>query len=197
MWISRLTGSQFAPALVEIRNVCPREFVEDFASVGAQPRLHPHPERRVGGERQQVRQEVAGAVHQLDRGLTVFHADVHVKAENQVRARHHLQVFHDGAVAVVGIDLLFAPLREGVGAAGRQAKAVLPLKRDDLLSDAADFVLGFLDILADAGANLDHGLVHLRLHALRQKNLALLDDLGIMCDLGSRARSTLYSSIQY
>ena len=72
-----------------------------------------------------MRQEVARAVHQLDGGLAIFHADVDVQSENQVGARHHLQVFHDDAVAVVGIDLLLAPLREGMRAAGRQAQSVL------------------------------------------------------------------------
>ena len=86
----------------------------------------------LAGERQQVRQEVARAVHQLDRGLAILHADVDVQSEDQVGARHHLQVLHDGLVAVVGVDLLLAPVREGMGAAGRQAQAVLPRQRDDL-----------------------------------------------------------------
>ncbi len=85
-------------------------------------------------------QEIARPVHQLDRGLAVLHADMHVESENEIGARHHLQVFHNHAVAVVRIDLLVPPLRERVGAARRQAQSVLPRKGDDLLADHADFV---------------------------------------------------------
>ena len=87
-----------------------------------------------------MRQEIARAVHQLDRRLAIFHADVDVESEDQVGARHHLEVFHDHAVAVVRVDLLVSPLREGVCAAGREAQSVLPRQGDDLLADHADFV---------------------------------------------------------
>ena len=50
---------------------------------------------------------------------------------------------------------------------------------DDLLPDVADFILRFLDILADAGADFDHRLVHFRLDAFGEQQLALLHDLGM------------------
>ena len=43
----------------------------------------------------------------------------------------------------------------------------------------ADLVSRLLNVLADAGADLDHRLVHLRLDALGQQRLALLHDLGV------------------
>src|SRR5258707_3034185 len=50
----------------------------------------------------------------LFRSLPILDADVHVQTEYEVGARHHAQVFHDGAIPVVGIDLLFSPMREWI-----------------------------------------------------------------------------------
>ncbi len=104
---------------------------------------------------------------------------MHVQSENQIGARHHLEIFDDGMVAVVGIDLLIAPLSEGMRAARRETQPVLPRQRDDLLPDTADFVTRFLNVPADAGADFDHRLVHFRLDALGEQQLALLHDFGV------------------
>ena len=48
-----------------------------------------------------------------------------------------------------------------------------------LLADHADFVVGFLDVLADPGADLHHGLVHFGLDPLFQDHPALLHDLRV------------------
>src|ERR1035437_9627185 len=126
-----------------------------------------------------MRQEVARAVHQLNGGFAIFHADVHVQSENQVGARHHLEVFHDYAVAVIRVDLLIPPQCEGMGAAGRKPQPVLPRQGDHLLADHADLGLGLLHVLADPGADLHHRLVHLRLDVLVQHQPALLHDLRV------------------
>ncbi len=53
-------------------------------------------------QRQDVRQEVPHRVHDVDRGVAILDADVDVQAEDQVRARHQLHVFHHLLVALVG-----------------------------------------------------------------------------------------------
>ena len=91
-----------APAGKVIRNIGARKLVEHFAAIRFQPRVHPQPERGIGRKRQDVRQKIAGVIHQLDRGLAVFNANVHVQPEDQVGPRHQLQVFDNVLVALVG-----------------------------------------------------------------------------------------------
>ena len=165
---------EFATSCDKVGNVGARELVEDFAAVRLQAGVHAQPERRVGGERQDVRQEVARAVHDLDGRLAVLDADVHVQSENQVGARDHLQVFHDDAVALVGIDLLLVPLRERMRAAGGECAARSARARPMIWRRMSRISsLRLLDVLADAGADLDDRLVHLGLDALVQQHPAL------------------------
>jgi hypothetical protein len=49
-----------------------------------------------------MRQEVAHLIHQVDGRLAVFDADVHVQAEDEVRAGHELHVLDHLQVALVG-----------------------------------------------------------------------------------------------
>ena len=93
----------FAPAGEIVRNVGARKFVEHLAAIGFQSGIHPQPERRIGRERQNVRQKIARMIHQLDGGLAIFHADVNVQAENQVGARHQLHILNDVLVTLVGM----------------------------------------------------------------------------------------------
>ena len=155
------------------------KLVEDLAAIRFQPRVHAQPEGRIGRKRQDVRQKIARVVHQLDRGLAVFHADVHVQAEDQVGPRHQLQVFDDVLVAVVSVDLLHPPVGKRMGRGRSQPQAVLLGQRDHVAAQLLDFFLGVLDVAADRGSDLDHGLVHLRLDPLLQEQLALLDDLRV------------------
>ena len=130
------------------------------------------------GDGQDMGEEVPRTVHDLDGGLAIFHADVHVQAEDQVGARHHLQVLDDGRVPLVGIDLLVAPWAKGCvpPAASRRPfwrARVMICRRMERISSRR-----LLNGVADAGADLDHRLVHLRLDALGENRLALLHDLG-------------------
>ena len=101
------------------------EVFEDLGAVALVAGLHAEPEGRVGGEREDVRQEVAERVHDADGGFAVFDADVDVEAEDEVGAGDELEVFDDLGVAGIGIDLLHAPVGEGVGGAGDEEEAVL------------------------------------------------------------------------
>ena len=75
---------------------------EDGGAVGLQPRVASHPERRAGGEREQVRQEVARRVHQVDGRAVIGHGDVHVHAEDEQRSRELLELLDDVLVALAG-----------------------------------------------------------------------------------------------
>ncbi len=134
---------------------------------------------RVGREREQVRQEVPHLVHELDERLAVFDADVHVQAEDQVRARDDLHVLDELQVSLVRVDVLDAPVGERMGRARREKQAVLVREREHAAPQVAEVHRGVADGLADAGADFDDRLVHLGLDALVQLAIALRDDLGL------------------
>jgi len=48
-----------------------------------------------------MRQEVAHGIHQMDGGLAVLDAHVHMQSEDEVRPRHQLHVFHHSLVALI------------------------------------------------------------------------------------------------
>ena len=100
-----------------------------FAAVALQARVAPEPEGRVGGQGEEVRQEVARLVHDVDRQLAVLDADVDVEAEDQVGARDLLQVLDDVVVAPFVGDQLVLPVGERVGARGGDAHAVCARER--------------------------------------------------------------------
>ena len=126
-----------APARKIVGDVGARELVEHLAAIGLQPGVHAEPERRVGRQRQHVRQEIARVIHHVDRRLAILDADVHVQAENQVRARHQLHVFDDLVVALVGIDVLRAPVGKRMRRAGGQPQAVLLRQLDHVAAQVS------------------------------------------------------------
>ena len=143
------------------------------------PGVHADPERRVRREREQVRQEVAQLIHQVNQRLAILDADVDVEAEDQVGARDDLQVLDDLQVALVGVDVLRAPVGEGMGRAGDELQPVLFGEADHPPPQVPQIRRRVLDRLVHARAHLDHRLVHLGLHAFVQLALALLDDLHL------------------
>ena len=126
-----------------------------------------------------MRQEVPELIHQVNQRLAVLDADVHVQAEDQVGARDDLHVLDDLPVALVGIDVLVAPVGERMRRAGDETQAVLLGERDHAAPQVLQILGGLRDGPADAGADLDDRLVHLRLHTLVHLTLALLDDLHL------------------
>ena len=104
---------------------------------------------------------------------------MHVQAEDQVRARHQLHVLDDLQVALVGIDVLLAPVGERMRGAGAEQQAVLLGELHHRAPQVEDVGARLLHVAADAGADLDDRLVHLGLDALVELPLALRDDLGV------------------
>jgi hypothetical protein len=78
------------------------EVFEDLGAVALVAGVDAEPEGRVGGQRHDVRQEVAHRVHDADGGFAVFDADVDVEAEDEVGAGDELEIFDDLVVARVG-----------------------------------------------------------------------------------------------
>ena len=99
--------------------------LENFGAVAFVAGVEAEPEGRVGGERHDVRQKVAHRIHDADGGFAVFDADVDVEAEDEVGAGDELEIFDDLVVARVGINLLRAPVGEGVRGAGDEFEMVL------------------------------------------------------------------------
>ena len=119
-------------------------------------------------------------IHHVDRGLAVLDADVHVQAENQIGARHQLHVLDDVLVALVGMNLLRAPVAETDASppdASRRpfSRASRTMSRRSFFTSA----LASLMLLQTDGAHLDDGLVHLRLYPLLQDHLALFQNFGV------------------
>src|SRR5579862_598584 len=86
-------GFVVGPVGEGVWNAGAREALEDFAAIGFEARPHAHPEGRIGRQRQDVRQEVPHGIHDVDGGVAVFDADMHMQPEDQVGARDHLHVF--------------------------------------------------------------------------------------------------------
>jgi hypothetical protein len=103
---------------------------------------------------------------------------MNVEPEDEVGAGDELEVFDDLSVTGVGVDLLDAPVGEGMGGAGDEDEAVLLGERDHVAAEVEEIFLGVLDGLADASAYLDDGLVHLGFDSLFEAKLALGEHLG-------------------
>src|SRR5580704_10929107 len=169
----------FTPAWKIVRNVGARKFVEYFAAIRFQARVHAQPERRVGGERQNVRQEIPRRVHQMNGRFAILDAHMHVQSENQIGPGHNLHVFHNVQIALVGVNLLLAPVPEWMRAPGGQTQLAVLGQLYHVPPQPNQLAARLLDVITNAGADLDHRLVHLRFYGFLQEHLALGDDLHI------------------
>jgi len=170
--------SVFAPGGEVIGDVGAGELIEYFAAVTFEAGLEAEPEGGISGEAEDVGDEVAGGIHDVDGGFAVFDADVDMEAEDEVGAGDGLHVLDDGGVAFVGVDFLFAPVGEGVCGGGGDAEAVVFGEADDAGAEFAEVGFGFLDVAADTGADFDDGLVHFGLDAFGEDALAFVDDFS-------------------
>ncbi len=101
-----------------------------------------------------------------------------MQAEDEVSAGDGLQVFNDAAIALVGIDLLLAPVGEGMRCAGDEHQAMFVGEANHLAAEVEEIFAGLFDGGADIGADLDDRLVHFRLDLLMQQELAVGEHLG-------------------
>ncbi len=128
-----------------------RKVFEDLGAVALVAGLHAEPEGRVGGEREDVGEEVAERVHDADGGFAVFDADVDVEAEDEIGAGDELEVFDDLGVAGIGIDLLDAPVGEGVSGSGDEEEVVLLGEGDHVAAEVEEVLLRVLDVACRRG----------------------------------------------
>src|SRR5258707_8747617 len=155
-----------APGFELLGNAGARETAKDGSAEGFQAGVATHPERRAGGEREQVRKEIANHVHHVDRGLLVGHGDVYVHAEDQEGASERLEFLDDMLVALAGGDDLIDPTGEGVRAGGGELQAGALGSGDQLTAGTMHFDAQLAAVFANFRAGLDDGLVHLVLDLL-------------------------------
>ena len=163
--------------LEQVGDAGARKTLEDLQAVGGEAGVAADPERRVGGQREDVRQEIARGVLELDGGLAVGHADVDVQAEDEVGAGDLLEIVQHALVALAGGDLLVNPVGKRVRAGGGDAEAGLFRQAGQVAAEAGDGAARAGDVVADLGADLDDRLVQLGPDALLEEDLAALDDL--------------------
>ena len=135
--------------------------------------LHPHPEGRIGAQREDVRQEVAQGVHDSDRTIPIFNAYMHMQAKDQVGPRYQLQILDHLVIAGIRIDLLVAPVRKRVRRPGDQHQPILLSQPDQVTPQIVEILARHLNVAADPRSHLDHRLVQLRLDPLFQPNGSL------------------------
>jgi len=96
----------------------------------------------------------------------------------RIGAGDELEVLDDLGVAGIGVDLLDAPVGEGMGGSGDEEEIVLFGEGNHVAAEVEEVLLRDLDVAADAGADFDDRLMHLGLDALFEAELALGEHLG-------------------
>jgi len=94
---------------------------------------------------------------------------MHVEAEDEEGASGHLHLLDDLFVSFGVEDFLILPERERVGARGDDCEPVSIGEGRGNSAKICEIGTGFLYILADSCAHLDHRLNHLRPNLLAQK----------------------------
>jgi hypothetical protein len=156
-----------APGLELLGNTGARETSEDGGTKRFQTGIASHPERRAGGEREKVREEIADHVHHVDGGLFVGHGDMNVHAEDQKGTSELLELLDNVFVAFAGGDDLVDPTGKWMSAGGGDLQSNAFGGGDELAARAVHFNAQLADVFADFGARLDDGLVHLAFYLFR------------------------------
>src|SRR6266850_3523304 len=167
-----------APRFELFRHAGSREPPEYRRSKRLQPRVSPHPERGARRERQQVRQEIAHTVHQIDGGLLIRHRHVHMHPEDQQRPRQLSHFFDDVLVAFTRRNHLVDPARKGMCARGCHLQPRALRRRYQFAARPVHFDAQFADVIADARPGLHNGLVKFVFHLFRNVRRNLGDDLA-------------------
>ena len=155
-----------------------REPAKDGRPIRLQARIAPHPEGRAGGEREQVREEVARGVHEVDGRAAVGHRHVDVHAEDEQRACELLELFDDVLVPLAGGDDLIDPVREGVRAGRGHGEARAIGGCAELAAHPQHFALELQHVRANGRAQFDDGLMHFPLDLIAQRQGARGEQLA-------------------
>src|SRR5467141_3527428 len=166
------------PRFELLRHTGPREPAKHRRAEGLQSGISAHPEGRTGRKRQEVRQEIAHAVHHVDGRLFVRHGHVNVHAEDEQRPRQLTHLFDDVLIALAGRDDLVDPARKWVCTRRGHLKSGAFGGGDELAARAVHFDAQLAYVFADARAGFDDGLVQLVLHLLRDVRGSRGDELA-------------------
>src|SRR5687768_6441698 len=145
-----------------------REALPDDLAVRLEARAAREPERTRAREREEMRQEVARLVHDLEAPLPVRDPDVDVQAEDEELADDVLQLLLEHLVAVVLGHLLLLPVGERMRARGDEAQSLGTQEGRQRAAQLEDLLARLGDVGADLRADLDDRLHHLALHALAE-----------------------------
>ncbi len=149
-----------------------RQVVEDREPVAGEAGIGALPVGRGGGEREQVREEVAELAHQVAAQRVVVDPDMDVHPADQHAARDAGEVALEDVVAVlVGRDLV-APVGEGVAGGSDGHEAVPRGVARDAGAQLAQFLAGGADVAAHPGADLDLALQELGADAVLELGAA-------------------------
>ena len=146
------------PVTVEsLGNTRSRHRVEYRQTVGFQARVLALPERRRGAQGQEVGQEVADLVHQIDAQVVVGDAHVDVHAANEQPPDRPLHVAREGVVPLLWDVVLLFPTGEGMGRGRDRRQAVAAGDFRDRGAQARQIGTGLPDPAANPGSDLDLG----------------------------------------
>jgi hypothetical protein len=158
-----------APRTEVIRYAGAREAAKNGRAIRLQAGIPSHPERRAGGKRQEVRQEITGRVHDIDCRLIVGDGDVHVQPEDQKRTRQLLQLLDDTVVANAGRENLILPMREGVGTGCGNGETDAFGAAREFASSAEDFGAKLGNVSANACPDFHDRLMQLGFDLLTER----------------------------
>ncbi len=144
-----------AVALELLGQAGPRHAVEHADPVGFEPGILALPEGRGGRERQEMRQEVAHLVHQIDAQLVVVEPDMDVQPADDQPPRDALQIAVQHLVALARRRLLLVPEGEGMGRGGDRRHAVASGDLRHGRAQVSEIGARLGDAAAFAGADLD------------------------------------------
>src|SRR5690606_24469955 len=142
-------------ALEAFRDPRTRQRIEDGQPVTLEAGVAAVPERRRARQREEVRQEIAELVHEIDAQLLVADTDVNVHAADDQSSRRRLHFGTQQVVTLLLGLLLLRPVAERVRGGGDRRQAVTRRDVDASLPQAREAGAHFLHRVADARADLD------------------------------------------
>src|SRR5271154_1714994 len=138
-----------------------RKAAEDGGAERFEAGVAAHPERRAGGQGQEMREEIADHVHHVDGGLLIGHGDVDVHAKDQEGAGELLEFLDDVLVPFAGRDDLVDPAGEGMSPGGGNVEAGAVGGGYEFVAGAVHFDAQLSNVFADVAAGFNDGLMHL------------------------------------
>ena len=157
------------------RHTRARQLVIGGQPIALEPGAARLPERRGGRQRQKQRQKGDHAAHHVDPAVGVRHFDMHVHAAQHVASPDHLQIVHDGNVALLLGLHRSGPQRGRMSAGGENGEAVLGRDCGHDLAQLAQLGAGVGRVGVRRGDDLDLGLQEFARHPAVGRRLGCLE----------------------